>query len=146
MRAHVGERCRDPVDGPPHQGLVAGELEPPRLPREEAGEEPHRRPRVGAVDRRPGLAEPAQTDSLDPDRVDVVLVHGHPEPAQRRHRRLRIAGAPEAADERLPVADPADHQGSMRDRLVPGHGDVPDERRGRLDLHRSESTGETTTP
>src|SRR2546423_338797 len=144
--SHFSERHGNAVDRAPKQGSVAGQLESTGLAREKPGQEPHRRSGIRAVDRRARLAETAQADPFDSNRVDVVLVHGDPECPQCGHGRLGVARSPEVPDERLPLADPADHQRPVRDRLVAGDGDVANQCRGGLDLHRSESTGETTTP
>ena len=50
-------------------------------------------------------------------------------------RGLRVAGAAEAVDLRLPLAEPADQDGAVRDRLVAGHDHVPHERSSRFDPH-----------
>ena len=61
------------------------------------------------------------------------------ERAHRVDRRLRVAGAAEAVHARLALAERADQDGAVRDRLVPGHGDVPDERSSGLDPHVNRS-------
>ncbi len=57
------------------------------------------------------------------------------ERAHRVHGRHRVLGAPEALDVRLPLSETAEEHGAVRDRLVPGHGNVPDDRDSRFDLH-----------
>ena len=67
--------------------------------------------------------------------------------AERAHggdRRLGVRRTPESVHERLVLAERADQGGTVGDRLVAGHGDVPDQRSGGLDLHSSR-TGDVTT-
>ena len=49
------------------------------------------------------------------------------ERAHRVDRRLRVAGAAEATHVRVALGDRAEQHGTMRDRLVAGHGDVADD-------------------
>jgi hypothetical protein len=51
------------------------------------------------------------------------------------HGRLRVAGAAEAVDAGLPLAERTDQDGTVRNRLVPGHDDVPDQRSSRFYAH-----------
>ena len=53
----------------------------------------------------PGSRSPRKPDSADAERVDVLLGDVDAERANRRDRRLRVRGAPEAGDARLPLAD-----------------------------------------
>jgi hypothetical protein len=58
----------------------------------------------------------------------LVLRHVVDLNAERTHRvdrRLRVAGAEEAAYVRLPLAERAEQNGAVRDRFVAGHCDVP---------------------
>ena len=144
--AHAAERLGDPLHRPAAERGVAGELELlPLLAREDPGEEADEGARVGAVDRPAGSDEPSQALAEDVQRVLAVLVDGDPEGANRLDRRLGVGRAAEAGDARLAVADRAEQDRAVGDRLVAGHGDVPDEARDRLDPHSS-ITGATTTP
>ena len=72
------------------------------------------------------------------------LVVGHvldlgPERAHRVDRRLGIARTAEAVHVRLALAERADQDGAVRDRLVAGHDDVPDQRSGGLYPHVNRS-------
>ena len=97
--AHQRERLRDAFHRPAPERLVAGQLEAAFLADEDPGEQAQRRARVAAVDRALGLAQAAQAGALDADRVDVVLVHGHAEPAHRGDRGFGVGRAAEALDE-----------------------------------------------
>ena len=74
--------------------------------------------------------------------VDVGLVHRDAERPHGRDRRLRVGRAAEARDARLALADRAEQDGAVRDRLVPGHGDMPDQRGCRLDAHPELTTSD----
>ena len=50
--------------------------------------------------------------------------------------------AAETRDRRLPLADRPDQHRAVRDRLVPGHGEVPDQRGYWLDAHGQDLTSE----
>ncbi len=114
-----------------------------------AGEDPGREPQHGAgvaeVERALRLAQTAQADSANANRLRPVLVHLGAELANHRDRRLRVRRAPEALDHALAVGDRPQQDGALRDPLHAGHGDGALDRRRRLDLHSSR-TGETTTP
>ena len=79
--------------------------------------------------------QPAEADPVDAKSVDVVLDHIDSERTDGRNRRLRVRRATEARDARLPLADGADEDGTVRDGLVAGHGDVSGESGDRLDAH-----------
>ena len=144
--AHARERLGDPPHRPCAERPVAGELELlPFLPCEDPREEPDERARVAAVDRTTRCLQPAQPLPEDVEGVVSVLVDGDPERADGRDRRLGVGGAAEVRDARLAVADGAEEHRAVRDRLVAGHGEVPDETRDRVDPH-SPITGATTTP
>ena len=100
---------------------------------------------VRTVDRPARRDEPAQALAEDVQRVVVVLVDRDPEGADGLDRRLGVGRAAEARDAGLAVAERAEQHGPVRDRLVSGDGDVPDEAGERLDPHSS-ITGATTTP
>ena len=125
LRAHAAQRRRDPLHRPRAQRLVAGERELAVLPREDAGEQAHQRPRVATVDR--AGAQAAQAGAVHDELVvgDVLDLD-----AERPHRvdgRLRVAGAAEAVHARLALAERADQDGAVGDRLVAGHDDVADQ-------------------
>ena len=91
-----------------------------------------------------GALEPAQADAVD----DAACRRrcsstSTPERAHDAERRLGVARAAPAADERLAVGERADQQRAVRDRLVAGHADVPvDPRAARshrelMDHHRA---------
>ena len=146
-RAHLRQRLDDPTHRPRAKRLVAGQLEAAALAGEQAGEETEQRARVRAVDRLRRRLEAAEPDAADAERVDVVLGDLGSERADGANRRLGVPRAPEAAHRRLALADPAEQDGAVRDRLVAGDGDVAGDRAGRLDeRHCPSSAGATTTP
>ena len=134
-RAHPTQRLGDALHRAPGQRLVADELEPALLAGDEAGEQAHERARVAAVDRRVGRAQPAEPDAAHAHDVVAVFDDLDPERANRRDGRLRVGGAPEAGDQRLPLAHRPDENGAMRERLVARHAEVPDESRDGFDAH-----------
>ena len=134
-RAHPAERLGDALHRARRERLVADELEAPALAGEDPREQPHQRARVPAVDRRVRLAQAAQADAVDGERVDVLLDDLGAERAHRRDGRLGVRGATEAGDLGRAVADRADHDRAMRDRLVPRDGHVPFQGRHGLDAH-----------
>ena len=101
----------------------------------EAGQEPHQRTGVAAVDRPVGRAQAAQADAAHANRVDVVLDHLDAERAHRADRRLGVARATEVADRALALGDRAEQHRALRQPFDAGHGDVADERSCRSDLH-----------
>ena len=66
------------------------------------------------------VGEVFDLDAERPDRVDA---------------RLRVPCAAEAEDVRVAFGDRSEQHRAVRDGLVAGHGDVPDERGGRIDPH-----------
>ena len=125
LRAHLGERGGDPVDRPAAKRVVAGQLEAAGLPREQAGEQAQRRPRVAAVDRRVRLAQAAEAGAFDANRVDVVLVDGDPERADGSDGRLGVRRTPEPAHERLPSATAPTRTARCEIDLSPGTAMCP---------------------
>ena len=83
------------------------------------------------------LAQPAEAHAAHGQRVDVVLLDLGAERADRGDRRLGVARAAEAGDTRLALRDGAEKHRAMGDRLVAGHGDVPDQGSCGLDTHRA---------
>ena len=134
-RAHPSQRLGNTLERALGERRVADELETAALAGEEPGQKAHERPRVSGVDGTLRLAQPPEAHAAHGQRVDVVLLDLRPERADRRDRRLRVARATEPRDPRLAVRDCAQEHGAMRDRLVAGHGDVPDEGSCRLDPH-----------
>ena len=114
--------CRaggDAVDRAPAQRLVAGQLEATLLAARMPGEQAQRRAGVAAVERSVRLAQPAQADAFDSQRVDVVLVTVTPSARRRQSSpRCRPSGRSRATPSRL--ADGAEEDGPVRDRLVSG--------------------------
>ena len=95
---------------------------------------------------RPG-SQPAQADAVD----DELVVVPRPRPRRRAPAPPSTVAsvsprAAEAADARLALADRADQDGAVGDRLVARERRMPDDRAGRRDLSFRSSTGETTTP
>ena len=96
-------------------------------------------PAFAAVDR--AGAQTAQADAVHDELVVGDVLDLDAERAHRVHRRLRVAGAAEAVHARLALAERADQHGAVRDRLVPGHDDVPDERPRQARPHVNRSCG-----
>ena len=134
-RSHTPERLGDALHRARRERLVADELEAPAVPREDAREQPHEGSCVPAVDRRVRHTETAEADAVDGERVDVLLDDLGAERAHRRDRRLRVRRAPEPGDLGGAVADRADHDRPVRDRLVSRDGHVPFQGRHGLDAH-----------
>ena len=82
-----------------------------------------------------GSAQAAQAETVHDQLVVAELLDLDAERAHRVHRRHRVLRAAEALNVRLALADAAEHDRAVRDRLVAGHGDVTDDRDGRIDLH-----------
>jgi len=129
-RAHAAQRLADALHRARRQRLVAGQLEAPRPACKQTGEESHQRPRVRAVDR-----ARTQLTSVDEKLVLGEVFDRDAERADRVDARLRVAGAAEAEHVRVAFRDRTEENRTVRDRLVAGHGDVPDERGGRIDPH-----------
>ena len=73
-RAHLAQRLGDPLHRPRGERLVADELEPSLLARDEAGEQAHgARARVPAVDRLLGHLQAAEPEAADSQHVHLVL-------------------------------------------------------------------------
>jgi len=72
------------------------------------------------------------TDLLD--ELDAYL-DARAECADGVRGRERVLRGPEARDLALPVGDGAEEEGAVRDRLVPGNGEVASQRHRRLDPH-----------
>ena len=80
-----------------------------------------------------GLAQAAQADAVDDERVDVLLVDLDAERAHDAERRLGVAASGRSDDTtRLALAERADQQRAVRDRLVAGDADVAVDARDRL--------------
>ena len=152
-RAHTAERLGDPPHRPPGERVVSHELEAlTGLPGEDAGDQADERPGVRAVDRASRRTEAAEALAEHAERLGAVLVDVDAERAHRSDRRLGVRRAAEPRDARLAVADRAEQDGAVRDRLVTRNGNVTDEPRHGLDEDRCERrghssiTGAATTP
>ena len=108
----------------------------PSCEREQAGQQPHERAGVPAVDRPLRLAEPQQPDAAHDQPVDLLLVHLRAERAHGGDRRLGVPRPTEPLHHGLAFADRADQHRAVRDRLVAGDADVPGDRGCRLDAQR----------
>ena len=60
-----------------------------------------------------GGRSPCSPDTLNTQRVDVLLHDVDPESANGRDRRLRVGRAPESRDPRLTAADRGDQNGPV---------------------------------
>ena len=135
--AHAPERDRDALHRAGRERLVADELEAPAAP----GPRGSPRGAARACPRsrsRSGHPPPAGPEGRLRARARVSTSGSStatPSAPHGRDRRLRVRRAPEARDSRLALADRAEQDGPVRDRLVPGDGDVPDQRGCRLDAH-----------
>ena len=124
-RAHLGERVGDPVDRPAAERLVAVELEAALLAGEDAGEQPQRRARVAAVDRRVRLraaraGRRRATRSVSTSSSSTVT-------PSARTAAIVASVSPERPKPRTdvsPSAIAAEQHGAVRDRLVARDGDV----------------------
>ena len=134
-RAHAPQRLGDPLHRPRRERFVADELEAALLAREDAGQEPHERARVQAVDGFVGRAKPAQADPVDRERVDVLLDDLGAERAHSPDRCLGVGRAAKPGDVCRPVADRPDEDRAVRHGLVPGDGHMPFQGRHGLDAH-----------
>jgi hypothetical protein len=114
-RTHLGERFGDPIHRTPPERVVACQLEAPLLPGEEAGEETQGRAGVAAVDRAWRLAQAAKANSVDANRVHVVLVDGHPAATAIV---ASVSASAETADGRLALANGRSPRGGID--LSPG--------------------------
>ena len=134
-RSHRPQRLRDPLHGPPAERVVPGQHEAALLARQDAGEEPHERARVPAVEWPGRLAQPAEPDTAD---ADPFPLHGHvrAQSAHSRGRRERVLGGAEAVDLALAVGDRREEERTVRDRLVTRDRDVAAQRGGGFDLHQ----------
>ena len=132
LRAHPPQRLGDALHRPGRERLVARQRERAVLEGEQPDDQPRERAGVAAVDR--GDCSPRRPSAVHDELVAVVVDLGA-ERAHRGERRLGVARAAEAAHDGLAVGDGAEQQRPVRDRLVAGHGEVPVERDGRLDLH-----------
>ncbi len=142
--AHRAQRLGDALHRPRPERLVAGELEAAVLAGEDAREQARERAGVRAVDRPVRGAQPAQPDALDAELVVRGLLDHDAERAHCAERRLGVGRAPEAADAGLALRESAEQDGPVRDRLVPGDGDVARQRSRGQDPHDS-SSGDTST-
>ena len=141
-RAHAAERLGDPAHRPQGQRLVARELEASLLPGDDPGQQAEQCAGVAGGDR-PRL-QAAQSDTVDDELVVGDVVDLDAERAHGVDRRLGVGRAAEAEHARLPLADRAEQDAAVRDRLVARHDRVADQRRRRVDFHDS-SSGETST-
>jgi hypothetical protein len=133
-RPHRAQRLGDSLHRPSREGRVARQRElVSRLPGKDPGNQAHERARVRAVERRARRDEAADPLAEDAQGLGAVLVDLDPERPHRGDRRLGVRRASEAGDPGLAVADRAEEHGPVRDRLVPGHLEVPDEPRDALD-------------
>jgi hypothetical protein len=135
-RAHAAQRLGDPLHRPGAERLVAGQLEPSPLPRQRSREEAHQRAGVAAVDRLPGGLQPPETHAPHAQHVHVLVDDVDSQSSHGAHRRLRVAGAAEPPDHRLPFRERREENGAVRDRLVARHRDVARERARRRDEPR----------
>ena len=139
-RAHPPQRFGHTFHRALRQRRVARDLERPLLRREDADQQAHRRARVAAVERARGLAEPAQADAVHRQLV-VVVLDIDAERTHRRDRRERVPRRAEPAHVRDAVAERADQNGAVRDRLVAGDSNVAEQRTGRLDAGHAHARG-----
>ena len=75
----------------------------------------------------------AQPNAVHDELVLGDVVDLNPKRAYGVDSRLDVGRPPEPANVCLTVGERADEHSSMRDRLVAGHSDVPDQRPGRFD-------------
>ncbi len=119
-RAHLAQRLGDPPHRPPRERGVALELVSNGPPGQEARHQADRRPRVAAVERRGGRAQAREPDAahLAPPCLQLDVDAERP---QGRRRRQVVAALPEAAGLDDAVAERAEQQRAVGDRLVAGH-------------------------
>jgi hypothetical protein len=86
-----------------------------------------------------GLSKSPKTDAVHDEIVVCDVLDLDAERARPIHGGLCVAGATEAAYVGLALGERADQDGTVRDRLVAGHDDMPDESGGWLDPHAAVS-------
>ena len=127
LRAHLGQRSGDPVDGAAADRRVAVEGERrPLLEGQPAGQQAHQRPGVADVDRlarRLGVAHPAAAD----DDLAVVALHQRTDRADGVERRPRVGGVEVVDDPHRLGGHRADDRRAVGDRLVCGRRHTPAE-------------------
>jgi hypothetical protein len=74
VRPHPGERLRYAIHRPRAQRFVAGQLEPAGLSGQHAGQQPHQRPGVRAVDRLVRRLEATEPDPVNQELVSRDLL------------------------------------------------------------------------
>ncbi len=99
--------------------------------REDAEEKPRGSAGIAEVDDIVGFGETADPDPVDQPIPVLAPVDAGAHQAQRRRRRQHILAFEEAADFGAADGEGAQHQGTVRDRLVAGHADRAGQRRSR---------------
>ncbi len=132
-RSHLAQRRGHALHRPRVERFVSRKRELALLSGEDARQKTHERSRVAAVDA--AGAQPAQADPAHDELVVGDVLDLGAESAHRVDGGLRVAGPAEAAHAGLPLAERSDQDGPVRDGLVSGHDDVPDDRDGRLHSH-----------
>ena len=108
------------------------------LPREHAGKEADQRAGVRAVDRAVRRAQ-SRAGRRRATRSSSSPSSSTSTPSARIACTVAIVSSerPKPVTCVVALGDAAEHDGAVRDRLVAGHGDVTDDRDGRIDLHLS---------
>ena len=134
-RPHLAQRRRHPPHRPPRERGVAPHLGLERPPGQEAQQEADRRPRVAAVERLGRFVQPGEPDAGDA-RLTGLELDVDAERPQRRRRRQVVAPVPEAARLDDTVAERAEQQRAVGDRLVTGDPAAAAQRARAADMQR----------
>jgi len=111
---------------PPERG-VAVQSRRERPAGEDAGEQPHRRAGIAAVDDFLGRAEPLPAFAFDREQP-IVAGNFYAESLERLDRTVVVLAPREIGDPARAVRDRGENDGAMADRLVAGDGDLAAQR------------------
>ena len=123
--AHRGERRSDPAHRPAREGGVADEGAVEGPAGQDAGQQPHRRARVAAVERPVGGPEPVEAAAPDEQARDAVGPEAVLAPLrldakglEAGERRAGVGGVGEPDDLALALRQRGEEGGAVGDRLV----------------------------
>ena len=136
--AHLPQRLGDALHRPRRERLVAGQLEASALARRAT-------PASSRISV-PGVRRSRPCPTRSPRRPTPCTTSSSSATSSTSTPSARTASIvdcvsperPKPVHVRLALAERAEQHGAVRDRLVAGHGDVPDELHRRLDLHSAD--------